>query len=74
MFVTFQAVAWCPWKPNLLATGGCGEEDGYIRIWNAATGKLVQEMDAGGEVSLCQITNHLIEIRICSVLLTERVL
>ncbi|TFY83264.1 hypothetical protein EWM64_g735 [Hericium alpestre] len=31
-----QAVAWCPWKPDLLATGGT-YPDGTIQIWSTAT-------------------------------------
>lgn len=31
-----QALAWCPWKPELLATGTFSP-DGKIRIWNANT-------------------------------------
>ena len=29
----FQALAWCPWKPELLATGTLSP-DGMIRVWN----------------------------------------
>jgi len=31
-----KALAWCPWKPELLATGGC-QPDGKINIWNATS-------------------------------------
>ena len=30
-----QAVAWCPWKPDLLATGGT-YPDGRIHIWSTS--------------------------------------
>jgi cell division cycle protein 20 (cofactor of APC complex) len=30
-----KAIAWCPWAPNLLATGG-GTNDGAVHFWNAA--------------------------------------
>ncbi|TEA37067.1 hypothetical protein DBR06_SOUSAS210228, partial [Sousa chinensis] len=32
-----KAVAWCPWQPNVLATGG-GTSDRHIRIWNVCSG------------------------------------
>lgn len=28
-----KGLAWCPWKNNLLATGG-GRRDGRIILWN----------------------------------------
>jgi len=31
-----KALAWCPWKPELLATGSFSP-DGSIRIWNTST-------------------------------------
>lgn len=34
---TVKALAWCPWTPNVLATGG-GTKDGTIRFWCATTG------------------------------------
>lgn len=34
---TVKALAWCPWQPDLLATGG-GTTDGTIRFWSASTG------------------------------------
>ncbi|THH05604.1 hypothetical protein EW145_g4677 [Phellinidium pouzarii] len=35
---TVKALAWCPWSPELLATGG-GTKDGAIRFWDAARGR-----------------------------------
>ncbi|KAI5121435.1 hypothetical protein M0805_006196 [Coniferiporia weirii] len=35
---TVKALAWCPWSPDLLATGG-GTKDGAIRFWDAARGR-----------------------------------
>lgn len=34
---TVKTLAWCPWQPDLLATGG-GTLDGTIRFWSASTG------------------------------------
>lgn len=31
-----QALAWCPWKPDLLATGSI-QPEGTIRIWSASS-------------------------------------
>lgn len=31
-----KALAWCPWQPDLLATGG-NSPDGCIRIWSATS-------------------------------------
>jgi len=35
-----KALAWCPWRSGLLATGG-GSSDRTIRTWNTASGSLV---------------------------------
>jgi cell division cycle protein 20 (cofactor of APC complex) len=45
-----KALAWCPWQPNLLATGG-GSADHHIRFWNASTGACVSSVDARSQVS-----------------------
>lgn len=34
---TVKALAWCPWAPDLLASGG-GTKDGVIHFWDAARG------------------------------------
>lgn len=46
-----QAVAWCPWQPNLLASGG-GTADRHIRFWNCSTGTCVQSVDTKSQVSI----------------------
>lgn len=35
-----KALAWCPWRQGLLATGG-GSQDKSIRCWNTLTGALL---------------------------------
>lgn len=45
-----KAVAFCPWQPRTLATGG-GSLDRHIRIWNTATGNLLNAVDTGSQVS-----------------------
>lgn len=44
-----KAVAWCPWKDNLLATGG-GTADRHIRVWNTSQGTKVCEKDTESQV------------------------
>lgn len=52
-----QAVSWCPWQRNILASGG-GTVDRHIRIWNGATGTCLNSHDTMDQVSnirLCQL-------------------
>jgi len=44
-----KALAWCPWQPNILASGG-GTADRTIRIWNASNGSLVNTVDTKSQV------------------------
>ena len=44
-----KAVAWCPWQPNVLATGG-GTSDRHIRIWNVCSGACLSAVDAHSQV------------------------
>ncbi|TRZ00791.1 hypothetical protein DNTS_017262 [Danionella cerebrum] len=45
-----KALAWCPWQPNILATGG-GTSDRKIRIWNATSGSCISSLDTNSQVS-----------------------
>ena len=45
-----KAVAFCPWQPRTLATGG-GSQDRHIKIWNTASGNLLNSIDTGSQVS-----------------------
>ncbi|VDP70218.1 unnamed protein product [Schistosoma mattheei] len=45
-----KALSWCPWKPNLLCTGG-GTSDHTLRFWNATTGACVKSVDVVAQVS-----------------------
>lgn len=47
----FQAVAWCPWQNNLLATGG-GTADRTIRLWNCTTGICLKDTTTNSQVIL----------------------
>ena len=44
-----KAVAFCPWQPRTLATGG-GTADRNIRFWNLSTGNLINSIDTGSQV------------------------
>ncbi|KAB0406951.1 hypothetical protein E2I00_006721 [Balaenoptera physalus] len=44
-----KAVAWCPWQPNVLATGG-GTSDRHIRICNVCSGACLSAVDAHSQV------------------------
>ena len=45
-----KAVAFCPWQPRTLATGG-GSLDRHIRFWNLSTGNIINSIDTGSQVS-----------------------
>ncbi|XP_062336789.1 cell division cycle protein 20 homolog [Osmerus eperlanus] len=45
-----KALAWCPWQPNILATGG-GTSDRHIRIWNVNSGSCISALDTLSQVS-----------------------
>lgn len=45
-----KALSWCPYIPNLLATGG-GQTDKYIHFWNSTTGAKMGSINSGSQVS-----------------------
>ena len=45
-----KALAWCPFQPAVLASGG-GAADRSIRTWNAHTGAALSHVDAGAQVT-----------------------
>ncbi|XP_053928824.1 cell division cycle protein 20 homolog [Cuculus canorus] len=45
-----KALAWCPWKSSILATGG-GATDKSIRFWNVCSGACLGNVDAHSQVS-----------------------
>ena len=55
-----KAIAWCPWQPSILASGG-GTADRQIRLWNAHTGACLQSTETNSQVILlpssCTRTN-----------------
>ena len=56
-----KALSWCPWQPNLLATGG-GSYDRHIHFWNTTTGARTNSIDTGSQVTSLQWSNHYREI------------
>ncbi|CAG9769326.1 unnamed protein product [Ceutorhynchus assimilis] len=44
-----KALAWCPWQPHILASGG-GTADRHIRLWNNNTGTCVNAIDTKSQV------------------------
>ncbi|KFM27081.1 Cell division cycle protein 20-like protein [Auxenochlorella protothecoides] len=56
-----NALAWCPFQGNLLASGG-GTADGSIKFWNTHTGALVNSVDTGSQVCALAWSRHEREI------------
>jgi len=44
-----KAVAWCPWQPHLLASGG-GSADRCIKLWNTQSGACLNSVDTESQV------------------------
>lgn len=44
-----KALAWCPWQPHILASGG-GTADRHIRFWNCNTGACINATDTKSQV------------------------
>ncbi|KIY53623.1 WD40 repeat-like protein [Fistulina hepatica ATCC 64428] len=45
-----KALAWCPWQPSLLATGG-GTNDATINVWNSSTGARLHTVKTPAQVT-----------------------
>ncbi|KZT20904.1 WD40 repeat-like protein [Neolentinus lepideus HHB14362 ss-1] len=52
-----KALAWCPWQPSLLATGG-GTNDATINIWNSTTGARLHSLKTPSQVTSIQWCPH----------------
>nr|CAD7196005.1 unnamed protein product [Timema douglasi] len=48
-----KALSWCPWQPNILASGG-GTADRTIRFWNCNTGVCLNTLDTKSQVCSLQ--------------------
>ncbi|XP_066249029.1 cell division cycle protein 20 homolog [Euwallacea similis] len=56
-----KALAWCPWQPHILASGG-GTADRHIRIWNCNSGTCVHDIDAKSQVCSLLWSSHYKEL------------
>ncbi|KAF4598152.1 ubiquitin-protein transferase activating protein [Pleurotus pulmonarius] len=45
-----KAIAWCPWQPSLLASGG-GTNDATINVWNSTTGARLHTVQTPSQVT-----------------------
>lgn len=44
-----RALAWCPWQPHILASGG-GTADRCIKFWNINNGNMLDSIDSKSQV------------------------
>ena len=52
-----KAVAWCPWNPALLASGG-GTSDATVHMWNTTTGARLHSLPTPAQISSIQWSPH----------------
>ena len=52
-----KALAWCPWKPNLLASGG-GSTDRQIKLWDSISGSCLSSVETGSQVCALEWNKH----------------
>ncbi len=45
-----KAIDWCPWRSNILATGG-GNRDCTLKIWNIYNGVLLKNYDLKSQIT-----------------------
>ncbi|KAG6889741.1 hypothetical protein C0995_015039 [Termitomyces sp. Mi166 len=45
-----KAIAWCPWQPSLLASGG-GTNDATINVWNTTTGARLHSLKTPSQIT-----------------------
>ena len=56
-----KALAWCPFQPNILASGG-GTADRTIKIWNCTSGVCIKDVTTNSQVSSLVWSNYYKEI------------
>ncbi|KAI0057112.1 WD40 repeat-like protein [Artomyces pyxidatus] len=52
-----KAIAWCPWQPSLLASGG-GTNDATVNIWNSTTGARLHSLKTPSQITSVQWAPH----------------
>lgn len=52
-----KALAWCPWQPSLLASGG-GTSDRKMRFWNTTSGACLNTIDTHSQVCSILWSRH----------------
>ncbi|KAI0943300.1 hypothetical protein AcW1_002503 [Taiwanofungus camphoratus] len=52
-----KAIAWCPWQPSLLASGG-GTSDATVHIWNTTTGARLHSQATPSQITSIQWSPH----------------
>ncbi|KAF8185037.1 WD40-repeat-containing domain protein [Mycena galopus ATCC 62051] len=52
-----KALAWSPWQPNLLASGG-GTNDGTINVWNSTTGARLHTQTTPAQITSLHFAPH----------------
>ncbi|ALC39757.1 fzy [Drosophila busckii] len=56
-----RALAWCPWQPTTLASGG-GTADRCIKFWNVCNGTLIKSVDSKSQVCSLLFSRHYKEL------------
>jgi len=56
-----KAIAWCPWQPSLLASGG-GSNDATMHIWNTTTGARLHSLRTPSQITSLLFSPHRKEI------------
>ncbi|EDV31376.1 uncharacterized protein Dana_GF14581 [Drosophila ananassae] len=56
-----RALAWCPWQPSTLASGG-GTADRCIKFWNVNNGSLMKSVDSKSQVCSLLFSRHYKEL------------
>ena len=52
-----KALAWCPFRRNLLASGG-GKADRTIKLWDASSGTVLRSVETGSQVCSLLWSKH----------------
>lgn len=52
-----KALAWCPWKRQMIATGG-GSADKTIRLWDCNSATCLNTVDTGSQVCALEWNRH----------------